>query len=149
MLRSSRWTQRWTGVGALVLLAGCLLTGLGLAKLATVVHGESGAPGVTGAQAGQLQNRVLVQGIGETIVGLAIVLLPAPWNSVTLTIAGAGFLVGQVLWPSSLGPCPCLAGVETWAAWIRDYKAEWRMTLATWFFLVGALSWRSAWRKEG
>ena len=148
MLGSSLWTPRWSGVGAIVLLAGCLLTGLGLAKLQTAAQGKSGAPGLTGGKADQRKTWIWVQGVGETMVGLAIVLMPPPWNSLTLTIAGAGFLLGQILVPSSLEPCPCLAGVETWAAWIRDYKAEWRMTLATWFFLVGALSWRSAWKKE-
>jgi hypothetical protein len=51
---------------------------------------------------------VSVQEVGETVAGLATVLLPPLMNSVVLVGVGSGFLLWQAFESPSSGPCPLL-----------------------------------------
>lgn len=139
---------RWWGVRRVVQLAGWVLVGLGLAKLLAVGGGHPSLSG-SGAEAASVSTRwAVVQGVGEIGAGAAAVWLPAPMNCAVLAAVGSGFLVWQLLETPDAAPCPCLLGVRSWAGWVKGREREWRVTLASWFFLTGLLAWRSLPRKS-
>lgn len=88
------------------------------------------------------------QGAMELAVAALVLALPSPAGSLVLSGVGAGFLAWRFMEPPSGIPSPRLAGLRSWIGWVRERETEWRVALATWFFLVGVLSWRSVRERE-
>ncbi|MCX7866205.1 MAG: hypothetical protein N2438_03635 [Limisphaera sp.] len=126
-------------------LAALVLLGLGLAKVAAPAPpGEASIPELAPEETVRWQQRARVQGVLEIRAGAAVLLLPGSAAGLVLATVGAGFLTWQFLETPEQGPCPCLAGLRSWIPGLARHEAEWRMTLAVWFFLTGVLGWRSA-----
>jgi len=126
-----------------VMLAAVVLLVLGAVKVVAVLQGEGKDWPVSGEQVSQWRQWTLGQGVAEVLAGTTALCLRTTAGSLVLAAVGSGFLVWQFLETPTGVPCPCLAGLRSWSAWVREHEAEWRFSLAAWFFLVGVLSWRS------
>ncbi|MEJ5237464.1 MAG: hypothetical protein WHT82_03795 [Limisphaera sp.] len=131
-------------VRPVLVLAALVLLLLGAAKLVGVGRGEGEQLQLSSDSVAQWERWARWQGAGELVAGALVLVLPNPAGSLVLGAVGAGFLAWQFLETPGGVPCPCLAGLRSWISWLREQEEEWRTALATWFFLVGVLSWRSA-----
>lgn len=135
-------------VRPVLVLAALVLLFLGAAKLVGVSRSEAEQLSLPAEYVSRWERWARWQGAMELAAAALVLALPSPAGSLVLSAVGAGFLAWQFMEPPRGIPCPCLAGLRSWIGWVRERETEWRVALATWFFLVGVLSWRSVRERE-